>query len=202
MTADRHDGSFVSLLCIRCNVMNLSPNPQLNQHGLRRRADHATIAKALPDRVESLSVRKRRAAATLAVVLLQVEMESPRPSRAAVRAKHEQPVSVSTLSDGPPITQIDGRGGWADECGYASESRRAFIALAPARTTGLETMTSDGPADEGRPVVLRESSVVLGSLASGALSPSGGEARRSDRRCATIRSMVDQALPVSVSRGL
>jgi hypothetical protein len=30
-------------------------------------------------------------------------------------------------------------------------------------------MTSDGPADEARPVVLRESSVVLGSLASEAL---------------------------------
>jgi len=35
---------------------------------------------------------------------------------------------------------------------------------------------SDGPADEARPVVLRESAVVLGSLASGALSPT--EARR------------------------
>lgn len=32
-----------------------------------------------------------------------------------------------------------------------------------------------------RPVVLRESSAVLGSLASVALSPSGGEAHRSDR---------------------
>jgi hypothetical protein len=33
------------------------------------------------------------------------------------------------------------------------------------------------PARETRrPIVLRESSVVLGSLASGALSPSGGEA--------------------------
>jgi hypothetical protein len=40
-------------------------------------------------------------------------------------------------------------------------------------------MTSDGPADEARPVVLRESSVVLGSLASGALSPT--EARRVGR---------------------
>ncbi len=39
----------------------------------------------------------------------------------------------------------------------------------------------NGPAGEARPVVLRESSVVLGSLASGALSPNGGEARRSDR---------------------
>jgi hypothetical protein len=40
-------------------------------------------------------------------------------------------------------------------------------------------LTSDGPADEARPVVLRESSVVLGSLASVALSPT--EARRIGR---------------------
>ena len=56
---------------------------------------------------------------------------------------------------------------------------------------------SNGPADEGRPVVLRESSVVLGSLASGALSPT--EARRIDR-IAGPRSGALGALPVSVSR--
>jgi len=51
---------------------------------------------------------------------------------------------------------------------HAGVSRRAFIALAPAKTTVSKTMTSDGPTDEA---VLRESFVLLGSLASGALSP-------------------------------
>jgi hypothetical protein len=55
---------------------------------------------------------------------------------------------------------------------------------------------ANGPADEGRPVVLRESSMVLGSLASGALSPIGGEAHRSDHEDAIRRV---GALPVSVS---
>ena len=80
----------------------------------------------------------------------------------------------------------------------SGRSRRAFIALAPSRTTADHAGMGNGPGDEARPVVLRESSVVLGSLASGALSPKG--ARRVGRIGDPIRSV--GALPVSVSRGL
>jgi hypothetical protein len=62
----------------------------------------------------------------------------------------------------------------------------------------MKPVASDGPGDEARPVVLRESPVVLGSLASGALSPT--KARRVGRIGRTIRSV--SALPVSVSGGL
>jgi hypothetical protein len=52
-------------------------------------------------------------------------------------------MSVSTLSDGPSITSIDGRGGRAEESHRRGESPRAFIALAPARTIAINDRRAD-----------------------------------------------------------
>jgi len=107
-------------------------------------------------------------------------------------------VSVSTLSDGPPVTQIDGRGHRAGEARpRVSRGVRLSHWLPPGRHRRSRG-TGNGPAHEARPVVLRESSVVLGSLASGALSPT--EARRVGRIVGAIRSV--GVLPVSVSLGV
>ena len=57
----------------------------------------------------------------------------------------------------------------------------AFFALDSLQDIQINWDETGNEPAQSRLVVLRESSAVLGSLASGALSPNGGEALRPDR---------------------